>query len=63
MWETYAEVSPYKTTVSLHGDKGTGLGLPIVNQLMLNLGGKMEVSSREKEGTTVTLRFPKKMTR
>ena len=56
-------LQPYKTTVSPHGDKGTGLGLPIVNQLMLELGGKMEIHSEENEGTTVTLRFPKKMTR
>jgi two-component system, cell cycle sensor histidine kinase PleC len=56
-------LKPYKTTVSPHGDKGTGLGLPIVNQLMLELGGKKEISSREHEGTTVTLRFPSRMTR
>ncbi|MBT3990476.1 MAG: HAMP domain-containing histidine kinase [Rhodospirillaceae bacterium] len=56
-------LQPYKTTVSPHGDKGTGLGLPIVNQLMMALGGKMEIHSQEHEGTTVTLRFPKKMTR
>jgi two-component system cell cycle sensor histidine kinase PleC len=56
-------LKPYKTTVSPHGDKGTGLGLSIVNQLMLELGGKMEITSREHEGTTVTLRFPKNMTR
>lgn len=56
-------LQPFKTSISPHGDKGTGLGLPIVNQLMLELGGKMEISSREKEGTEVTLRFPKKLTR
>ncbi len=56
-------LKPYKTTVSPHGDKGTGLGLPIVNQLMISLGGQMEIHSRQNEGTTVTLRFPKKMTR
>tara|TARA_B100000315_G_scaffold218823_1_gene220346 strand:- start:1943 stop:2740 length:798 start_codon:yes stop_codon:yes gene_type:complete len=56
-------LKPYKTTVSPHGDKGTGLGLSIVNQLMLELGGKMEIHSQKNEGTTVTLRFPKKMTR
>jgi signal transduction histidine kinase len=56
-------LQPYKTSVSPYGDKGTGLGLPIVNQLMLELGGKMEIHSEEQHGTTVTLRFPKKMTR
>ena len=54
---------PYKTTVLPHGDKGTGLGLSIVNQLMLELGGKMEIHSEENAGTTVMLWFPKKMTR
>ncbi|MDP6645861.1 MAG: HAMP domain-containing sensor histidine kinase [Rhodospirillales bacterium] len=52
-------LKPYKTTVSARGDEGTGLGLPIVNQLMLELGGRMEISSREHQGTKVTLRFPK----
>ncbi len=56
-------LKPYKTTNSLHGEKGTGLGLPIVNQQMMGLGGKMEIHSTEHEGTTVTLRFPKNMTR
>lgn len=55
-------LKPYKTTVSPHGDKGTGLGLPIVNQMMLEIGGKMEIHSHEHQGTTVTLRFPKSMT-
>ncbi|NQV56020.1 MAG: HAMP domain-containing histidine kinase [Rhodospirillales bacterium] len=52
-------LKPYQTTVSARGDKGTGLGLPIVNQLMLELGGRMEISSRQNEGTKVTLRFPR----
>lgn len=51
-------LKPYKTTVSARGEKGTGIGLPIVNQLMLELGGQMEIDSRENQGTKVTLRFP-----
>ncbi|MBT7770827.1 MAG: ATP-binding protein, partial [Rhodospirillales bacterium] len=54
---------PYETTPSPHGEKGTGLGLPIVYQLMLELGGNMEITSKEHQGTTVTLKFPKNMTR
>ncbi len=53
----------YETTVSARGDKGTGLGLPIVNRLMAQLGGSMAISSREGAGTRVTLRFPRSMTR
>jgi chemotaxis protein histidine kinase CheA len=30
---------------------------------MLELGGKIEISSRENDGTTVTLRFPKNSTK
>ena len=53
----------YETTVSARGDKGTGLGLPIVNKLMAQLGGSMAIASREGAGTRVTLRFPCSMTR
>ena len=56
-------LKPYETTPSPHGEKGTGLGLPIVYQLMLELGGNMEITSKEHQGTTVTLKFPKNMTR
>ena len=53
----------YETTVSSRGDKGTGLGLPIVSKLMAQLGGSMAITSRESAGTRVTLRFPRSMTR
>ena len=52
----------FETTVSLHGDKGTGLGLTIVKKLMVQVGGGMTITSREGSGTRVTLRFPRLMT-
>lgn len=40
------------------GDGGLGLGLAIVKHLVQNMGGTLELDSREAVGTTVTLRFP-----
>ena len=37
---------------------GTGLGLPIVRQIVAAHGGSMEIESREGEGTTVRVRLP-----
>ncbi|MDF1734219.1 MAG: PAS domain S-box protein [Minwuia sp.] len=39
-------------------EKGTGLGLPIVNSLVELHGGTLEIVSREGEGTSVSLWFP-----
>ncbi|MBL7020278.1 MAG: HAMP domain-containing protein, partial [Nitrospinaceae bacterium] len=38
--------------------KGTGLGLNIVQQLVVKHGGKIDVSSQEGKGTTFSLTFP-----
>lgn len=38
---------------------GTGLGLSIVRRVVVNHGGEVNVSSREGEGSTFTLRFPR----
>ncbi len=38
--------------------RGTGLGLNIVHKLVVKLGGKIDVSSREGKGTTFSLTFP-----
>ena len=38
--------------------KGTGLGLNIVHQLVLKYGGKIDVSTQERKGTTFSLTFP-----
>ncbi|MEM7550039.1 MAG: HAMP domain-containing sensor histidine kinase [Bacteroidota bacterium] len=40
-------------------EKGTGLGLALSFGLMKKLNGNLEVSSKEKEGTTFTMRFEK----
>jgi signal transduction histidine kinase len=45
---------PYFTTK----DKGTGLGLPLARQIVEAHGGRMEVQSREAEGTAVSLWVP-----
>jgi signal transduction histidine kinase len=37
---------------------GTGLGLPLVRQLVMSWGGTVEIETRAGEGTTVRLRFP-----
>ncbi|MEO2044139.1 MAG: ATP-binding protein [Nitrospinaceae bacterium] len=38
--------------------KGTGLGLNIVHQLVVKIGGKIDVSSQVGKGTTFSLTFP-----
>jgi two-component system sensor histidine kinase PilS (NtrC family) len=38
--------------------KGTGLGLAIVHRIVTDHGGRIEVHSRQGEGTTFTVRFP-----
>jgi signal transduction histidine kinase len=37
---------------------GTGLGLPIVSQIIADHGGQISIKSREEQGTTVRLRIP-----
>ena len=46
------------TTVSPHGDVGTGHGLAIVNRIVKEMGGRMEIVSSENRGTKVKLKFP-----
>ena len=38
--------------------EGTGLGLPIVRRLVLDLGGKLRVETRPGEGTAITVELP-----
>ena len=54
-------LKPYHTTISPNLEKGTGLGLGIVNRLITELGGVMNITSKEAAGTTITLKFPKSM--
>ena len=46
---------PFFTTKGFHG---TGLGLPQVRAFMLEVGGQLNVTSKEGEGTSVELLFP-----
>ena len=39
-------------------DKGTGLGLSIVKEIVAQHGGDIQVTSKEGEGTTVTIKIP-----
>lgn len=49
------------TTVSPHGDIGTGQGLTIVNNIVAGLGGKLNIISTENGGTKIKMSFPKSM--
>ena len=54
-------LSPFGQVDGHHLNKrfdGTGLGLPLAEQLMEMHGGKLEIDSEPGKGTTVTLRFP-----
>lgn len=47
---------PFFTT---RGAQGTGLGMSMVDAIMIRHGGRISVESAEGVGTTVTLRFPR----
>ena len=44
---------------SEHGEKGTGLGLPLAKAMMDLHGGVLHLQSKLGEGTTVSLYFPR----
>jgi two-component system, cell cycle sensor histidine kinase PleC len=50
--------SSHLTTVSPHGDVGTGQGLTVVNRVVKELGGKVEIFSTENKGTQVKISLP-----
>lgn len=54
-------MKPFQSTKSIRGDVGSGLGLPIVNKLMREIGGRLEINSNGT--TTIILRFPKDVAR
>ncbi|MCK5623853.1 MAG: ATP-binding protein, partial [Alphaproteobacteria bacterium] len=39
-------------------DSGTGLGLPVVQRIMDDHGGSLQIDSRPGQGTQVILRLP-----
>ena len=47
-----------KNSKGLRGEKGTGLGLVLVGELMEKHQGTIQVLSQEKKGTTMQLKFP-----
>jgi two-component system, OmpR family, sensor histidine kinase VicK len=49
-----------KGRTGLKGEKSKGLGLYIANRLVRLMGGEILLNSRENEGTTVLISFPKK---
>jgi|APSaa5957512535_1039671.scaffolds.fasta_scaffold78050_2 two-component system, cell cycle sensor histidine kinase PleC len=50
-------LKPNQSEESLYVEKGSGLGLPIVNKLMREVGGVLDIKSNGT--TTITLKFPK----
>ncbi|MEG3618666.1 HAMP domain-containing sensor histidine kinase [Magnetovibrio sp. PR-2] len=51
------------STVSPHGDIGTGQGLGIVNSMVESLGGKLDIISTENRGTKIKMEFPNTLSR
>jgi len=47
---------------STKGEKGSGMGLPIVKRIIEKFGGKLELISRKGSGTTFRVYLPKKET-
>jgi two-component system, NtrC family, sensor histidine kinase PilS len=43
-----------------HGSRGTGLGLSIVHKIVTDHGGRIDVQSRQREGTRITVELPGK---
>lgn len=57
IWERFYKADPSRTNTK-YGE--SGLGLAIVHQLVLLHDGKIEVTSKPKQGTTFTVIFPDK---
>ena len=52
--DTTKVMTPYFTTKKT----GTGLGLPIVKKIITEHSGEINLSSKNKEGTEITIIFP-----
>ncbi|MCB0369128.1 MAG: sensor histidine kinase, partial [Bdellovibrionales bacterium] len=53
------------STIGTKGEKGTGLGLPLANKFIQDMGGDLKIESHlanqttpEKQGTLITIMFP-----
>jgi len=57
--ETKFLLEPFFRASNVKNIKGTGLGLSIVNDLVKKLGGQLNFSSRENQGSTFTITIPK----
>ena len=47
------------TTLGTDGEKGSGVGLSLVNDIVMAHGGEIEVDSTPGEGSTFTIKLPK----
>lgn len=48
----------HASTLSPHGDIGSGYGLGIVNRIVREMGGRLDIVSSENRGTRVRIKFP-----
>jgi len=48
------------SSIGTSGEKGFGLGLKLVGELVTDLHGTMDISSKENEGKEIELKFPLK---
>jgi len=51
----------FDSTVGTHNEKGTGLGLILCKELVAKNNGEFKITSKQGEGTTVTISLPKKI--
>ncbi len=52
---------PFSTGNIMHHSEGMGLGLALVDVIMLTLGGRVEVQNLSDRGAEIKLRFPVNM--
>jgi len=55
IYKTLSRVAPTDATVLIEGETGTGIGLSIVEQIVTNHGGRMEVTSEPGKGSCFTM--------